>query len=938
MAYVAHPYAAASASSSTTASTITRHKRPTITTPSISPSSFLDATSPTRSPSPIVFARASVVFPHPSASTCGNHPEFATAREKEKEKRDRRRGLMAKERVVHAGLDALLRAPEAAPRSAPKPRAPHLVRSPTSFSVAPVIEHSECSSTTRKSCDSVRSGRSSAGSPTPSSGSGSAPSTPGQPRTPVSIEFDAGYTYPSIPPLTICKMNRTPSPSPPVKHLSSYVPSPTAKTTENDPIARANKRRSRRFSARMATAARVEQVFAPLEIDTAAARSLDLSLESPRGKPTLTGVLAELEREAEAIPPVPSLTAATMPNKQEDNDAESEWLDIEDDPLADAEFYRADIASHLQLFSSSYSFPPTTRKSSYSRHQRNGSSSSSVSHWQLPPARPDSLPPPPHFLPSLPEPATDFAAPVLSSEQTQYSSLRRASASSLASTNSGRSVRSTGSASGKSKRRGSRNSRHSIARRSAAVGIGRRRNSGILGGTRPSRTTKEKQQRRPGPSALLDPTFMEVEETVECTRPPPRFSMPVSIDDDVFDDDVAVIGTRANNGMGKLVEEDEDDDYLLDPFLLDKFPVINASSSAPQEEVVDPFTMPIRTADVPISPSSFSPLSPSPQSHLEPQPFLLVPDSPSAPSFPKSGSSTGTFDAESLYSSYAAMSPPPSTDYSGASDSSSIRKTSASSIYCDASGRPLQSRWSVSTFASTVPATASSSRSFFPKLTTVPSRLSARLKAARERAMQQAREREEREKEKPAVVRPYPFFPTPQPVEPKRKAPGPYVPKPELMPASQRAKLATESSNASTVTSLRSPRTSSSRGSSRNSSETDGTCVPSPPPKDRPDGKERVKYVESPAYKTQFAQYHTHKHSPAHAAHATPSPSRSVKSRNGSTDSLSAFPFTLGGERLSLSGSRASSEATRERTISGGSDTSSGLRRKPIPVELFSRA
>ena len=121
----AHPYASATPSPSSSPSsgikTKTRPQRPAVVTSS---SSFLEATSPTsgfsasRSPSPITFARASVIntSPLPSAAANGNLREKNNMSLGRDEKKDRRRRLMGTEslRVAHAALDALLRVPESA--------------------------------------------------------------------------------------------------------------------------------------------------------------------------------------------------------------------------------------------------------------------------------------------------------------------------------------------------------------------------------------------------------------------------------------------------------------------------------------------------------------------------------------------------------------------------------------------------------------------------------------------------------------------------------------------------------------------------------------------------------------------------------------------------------------------------------------------------------
>ncbi|KAH8116189.1 hypothetical protein DFH11DRAFT_1725686 [Phellopilus nigrolimitatus] len=897
--YASHPYASASAYNSTTScsyplkrsSRSNRPKRPSVATHGLDAvseedeSTFLDVASPS-SPSPIAFARASMISSRRGSETDSDNQnenehehehehEHEPKQEIGKEKKDRRRAFSIFDGThVSAGLDALLRATEAAPRSAPRPKSPEFVQRNSlqddAASVTLQIEglsldfprppfspnendDDDDDDDDNDNDDETINAR--AQSPSTS------PSTPGLPLTPSSSDDE----FPTIAPLSISKS------SPPPRH-----------------------------SSRITSLSSVSRVFAPL--DTVAANSLDLSFGFDH---PLTSVLEDVEKEAEQIKAV---REAAEEAAVKDDDHDPAWVDVDDEEGRD--YYRSDIATHLQLFSSLSPFSPDASTSA-SRHRRGGSSSSLSN--QLPPARPDSLPPPPHVFP----PAPPHAGPSTS----MYASLRRASASSLASTTSKASNRSTRSSKSSSSQRKAKR-KTSRARLSAAHGVGKRH---ATVHTNPSVSTPV--QITEGPSSLLDPTFprriippslpvpmhpppppppsLNVQRA--ATRPPPRFSLPVDIgfDEDIFSDEVTV--------MDEVKEEAEDDDDgdILDPFVDVYVDIggggVEEDNNDEEAVLVDPFTLPSRGHALQRTDSSESPLS-SPLASGSASlaaPFTLSPYSPTA------SSPSSRDDAESLFSSYTGG--------------------DSASMYVDGAGRPLRSRWSVSTFASSSaaspPSAGSARSSFFPKLQ-LPSRLSARLRAAREKQQQtQQRDREVRES-KPEVIRPFPFFPTPTPPSPKRKnnpGPGRYVPKPELMPPPRPAQPPQPQPQRALSSPATSPRSSTDYASPPSTPST-----PSPSAK----GKERARYT------AQYAEYHAHRCSPEHAAHA-PSPTRGRR-RSGpsSPDSLSAFPFTLSGRNDSASPSpqRRGRLSTGSAVDASGDADAAGLRRKPIPMEIFMRS
>ncbi|THG93542.1 hypothetical protein EW145_g8352, partial [Phellinidium pouzarii] len=576
-------------------------------------------------------------------------------------------------------------------------------------------------------------------------------STPGLPLTPASS--DDGFALPTIAPLSISKSNRTSSPahssspSPPPRSplrgflnnrgtSSSPIPTPVQTQTQTQAAPKSSpksKTGSRsRFSARTSTTTSVARVFAPL--DTVAANTLDLSLgfgcgctEDGGAGLTLTGVLEEVAREAEynrrvreADEAWAECAAARKEAEDRGEDDDKSWVDVEAEDEEGRDYYRSDIATHLQLFSFSSFAGTASTNSALTRHKRVGSSSSYLQQQQFPPARPDSLPPPPHAstLPPLSSPASPNG----------HAYSRRASASSLASTASGRSTRSTSS---QHKLKAKTKARTSRARISAAQGVGRRRSSmkARTGKPLPATPTSANVHTEivvKGPSPLLDPTFpaAPAEESTSAlpgaereatratrrppvpVRPPPRFSLPVDVDFGADDDlDMDLFG--AVGMMGELKEEvDEDGDEQGLRFCDIYMGNMGGEHEDEHEEhedenVVDPFAFAfpscLARGDVPLTstpgssnpPTARAPVTLSVVPHnigvpaQTPGPFLLAPSSPTASSsYSNSTSGAGAndhdhIDAESLFS-----------------------HDGAPSVYADGAGRILRSRWSVSTFAS----------------------------------------------------------------------------------------------------------------------------------------------------------------------------------------------------------------------------------------------
>lgn len=894
-------------------------------------------------------------------------------KEKEKERRNEKRGRRRGVATHGVGVEALLRAAETCGRPAPQSYAPEVVHdnpwggidadsasiSLTIEELTPCFPHPPFSPfpfSISKGGKEANENPETAQQHSPASSVSSySPSTPVLPLTPASS--DESLSLPTVAPLSVSKSATASGSTSKVtqekrKHsLSTTSPQRTLHGSRN------------RFSARTSSLASVARVFAPL--DTVAANNLDLSLGIAQGDLTLTGMLEEVRREAERN------RAEREREELEDNhDDDGAWVDIdhEADDEAAREFYRADIATHLQLFSNLSPFSPRMY------HRRNGSSSSQNG---IPPARPDSLPPPPHFKPPSddlpPIPTSHLSESACTVQQSQsYSGLRRASASSLASNASGRSTqsnrstrstRSTGSSKGKSVKK-----RISRARLSAVVAM-KKRASRPLPPIPVEETVK-------APSALLDPTYTSARPFCpeqkpapkpgkELSRRAPRFSLPVDVED-VFGDHHAVKLSKVK-GMSTLREIDEE--ACLES---------TSKHGKSDEESVDPLMFSSRSeapSDIPQSPAPFSPLSPSfsspnltPGLSDGPMPlrtptFLLTPHS----SINESNHDDSTFDAESLYS-------PMSTNRSDFE-----LGTETDSIYHDGEGRVLRSRWSVSTFASSAApsktSSAASSFSYSKFALLIPQkaqRLQARLKGVREKSVQQSKDARAKAKaqreEMPTVGTP--FFPRPRAPSPKRKnnpGPGRYIPKPELMPPSQRP--STSSNTSLSEMSTATPRsscethisTSSSSGSSRSSSSSQFTITK----RDSPQYPYKASRgsISSPTHKdiaTQFAQFREHRHSPEHAAHDPRYSSRSsVNSRTGllastsnsrarantdgivphrmsTRESLSAFPFTIVGCDDHVSGSEG--DAVSEDGISSRKSSESlasiGLRRKPIPFSF----
>ena len=924
--------------------------------------------------------------------------EEARRKEKEKEeKRERRRGV-----ANHGvGIEAMLRVAEKCGRPAPRSYSPEVVHndplgsiegdsasiSLTIEELTPCFPHPPFSTFSFNTTDESDKGSFDISkftrqhSPT-SSVSSYSPSTPVLPLTPVLSNDE--LSLPSVAPLVVSKSQ---SASSNTTHKEAV--SPTSTTTPQRVLHGSRNR----FSARTASLASVARVFAPL--DTVAAQNLDLSLGIAEGDLTLTGILEEVRREAER-------NRAERENEEfhdddEDDDdlyvddgdeeEDGEWINFnrEVDDEAARDFYRADIATHLQLFTMS---PPFSR--SYGIPSQDA----------LPPARPDSFFPSPYFkLPTNEVPPIPLSTPeslLNVSNNRSYSGLRRASASSLASNSSGRSIRSNRSSSSKGKNLKKRRSR---ARLSAAAAVKKRP-------TRPlPPLPAEETSNTPCPA--LDPTFSSASSisskpTLSIKLDPslrrsPRSSLPVDIED-VFGDRVAVKASKTK-------EDDDEEKSSICSTIKER--------DVQEIEVRDPY--PLHSSahqDVPQTPAPYTPLSPSFSSPMftpgpadipapmATPPFLLTPSTATTEDYGE----TDTFDAESLYS----------PKYRGRCDS--MARTETDSLYHDGNGRVLRSRWSVSTFASSAPSHTSSSGSVSSKLASLipqsAQRWQAKIRGARERASQQSRDARAKAKaqREEMVTVGTPFFPRPRAPSPKRKnnpGPGKYVPKPELMPPSQRQSASAETSASAVAATPRSScETHSSASSSSGGSSRGGSTCSSPPsttsshftvrsgqvhpptssrasmtPAAAATATAKATTTSSPSHKeitAQFAQYREHRYSPEHAAHDPRYSSRvSVSSRTGllssmvksiggggngrgrantcdsvvsdngnvngalsARESLSAFPFKIVGcedDWESVSASAGAGvcagvcEEESPRRKSSESVSSFGLRRKPIP-------
>lgn len=82
----------------------------------------------------------------------------------------------------------------------------------------------------------------------------------------------------------------------------------------------------------------------------------------------------------------------------------------------------------------------------------------------------------------------------------------------------------------------------------------------------------------------------EREESIVYARPPPRFSIPISVDENVFGEDIMAIGERMD-GLGE-----EDGDGLLDPFLFGVNVYGSEASCEAEVEEVDLFPFSLRSA------------------------------------------------------------------------------------------------------------------------------------------------------------------------------------------------------------------------------------------------------------------------------------------------------------------------------------------------------
>ncbi|KLO10049.1 hypothetical protein SCHPADRAFT_930775 [Schizopora paradoxa] len=639
----------------------------------------------------------------------------------------------------------------------------------------------------------------------PSPSVSTSPSTPGMPLTPSSSDSEHETFEKAIKPLTVASKS----------------------TPEKSKLSRHD------------TATR--RVFAPL--DTVAANKLSLGLD-PELELSLTGMLEEMrERKAGQV---------------EDDDDESAWIDEDEDEYAAHDYYRADIATHLDIFSpltpSSGSFSLSPRSSL--RHRRQQSSSSSQCAY-LSPARPDSMPPPPHFAKNSP-----------------ISSFRRTSASSLASTVSNSSVRSNGSRTSKNKRTSNR------VRASIARNMARRSSMTTSAKSNANANTSKDLPPTPhtantnfGPSPFLDPSFPRRRPSFtpparappppppssfrmakRSTRPPPRSSLPVDIDFDVGEDD-------------DLVD-------FVDPFQDGFVEIVCPDDMAAKEDPISP----LDGASLPFSPSSLSLDLGAPsvmQSDCSPAPDTV------------SFLSSDPYDSQSHFDCNEEYEP----------------------------DRALRSRWSMSTLGSIEPP-ASSARSLFPAIPKLFQSKPRTPKPESPKKEKEVKPKKQRESSSTEPPRGFPFFPQPTPPSPKRKTtlgPGPFKyngPPP--------------------------PSSSSPSKSSFISSMAPSSPGPSPSAK-------KVSHSPSPSASSQYINY-----TPQHKQKASVSTPASSDAQSSFSFAMSASSSThrfLPGSPsrgLRRSNSRASTNSDMSGTSrgsceSGSSTGSSGLRRKPIPVEIFMR-
>lgn len=663
------------------------------------------------------------------------------------------------------------------------------------------------------------------------------PSTPGFPLTPASSED--GFVLPAIAPLSITKP-RSPSPSHSASASSSCAGSPPQSTSLAQHASTSKPRIASRRTNK--NAKRLSRLFAngPAPLDTAAANRLARVIQDQSGAEpslTLTGVLAEVAEEAArakqvreeaeaytklqseqkenkakvlSVDPADSFEEEPIPkgpfSEEAEVDDETAWIDVDVDDEEGRDYYRSDIATHLQLFSSIAPFAPGA-----SLHRRGSSSASSMLRQQFPPARPDSMPLPPHLRLALPTifdddegdvppvptlPPLTPCSPAFAINNTAYG--RRGSAASLASNTSARSTGSQKSGRGSSS---SSNRRHSRARVSASVNVGRRRRgSSSASLTVPGGNGSRMKSLPPtptsagsntgsasnalGPSALLDPNFSLASAPTRndkptrpprMSRPPPRFSLPIDVagEDEEFLSPLATRPRQGLNmgamGLSSMLEVDEEQ-----------------HGSAGVEEGRHPFARPepvapSKVVSLPTSASAKASSGRSPRSQVaslkplsikstSPSTLLFVPSSPVTP--------VSISPEQAQFAPFTATSKAPALDDSPVIDISfdktinlglkndncdnSTTNDDTDSVFHDGEGRILRSRWSTSTFASTAitpgPSTGrsgagSATRQFFPRLPSLPTALQLPSRLKRSNANSSGSPRNSGERERPSPSR-----------------------------------------------------------------------------------------------------------------------------------------------------------------------------------------
>ena len=589
--------------------------------------------------------------------------------------------------------------------------------------------------------------------------------------------------------------------------------------------------------------------------------------------------------------------------------------DVDDED--DVDYYGSDIATHLRILSS---FSTAPSQQTGNNAPRPLSQQTSRSSLRLPPARPDSLPPPPHFR-------------------------RRSSASSLGSVKSNGSGRSTTKirSSGlvrvlaRKKSRGSKPlpptpTSPFVPSRQLDPSFPRRTRRSYLLPSRPPPPPPQLPELPVVPSTDITAiTNVQVAANAKDEvkvkvpvrpRPLPRSSLPLDVEfTDPFLDDIPPVPTVPS--CGEVIVRVDENIAPLDPAppRLARTPPPPIRTPSPAISATRPFQLGSRTVapvDVPMSPD-FSPLSPYDvhDSHLSvPFEHWHVPDTASS-------------------------------TLSNAEEPVDPR---------------LRSRWSMSTLAS-VP-DASPSRS-------IGSWISSKFA----RAEQIVKEKAEKAKavrpasQATAEPLPFPFFPTPSAPPPKRKEYVPYKYPKAPMSASSTSSVSVRSSSPA--------RNSTAATPSPGSASSPG---PSPSPNaSTTGGKGALQRAQIRAIQAQKA-YRQHKQqrsseslSSFYSASTSsqnrainnnenissftfvPTSSRSSHARTDSntsssvhlaaTSSMTSVSASVSGPATPLAPhlrglareEKRMSASSAHSTASASSSESSGRRRKPIPVEIFIR-